>query len=446
LLKHEKFCSNCGQPIQQRDRFCTHCGHALGLQSENQQRTLLTQASIEFGAKDLSENDLSSVQNILLASISFLLTVICCVGGALLGYSQLPNILPGTALPTPHTAMVITPSLLAIPSDTLTFTPRPTLNLATVTPAPPTITLTFTPGPCIETVGDGDNLISIVARCGHRDLDVIEQVLEINNLSDPSNIQLGQSIEVPLPTETPDPNATPDETTQTSDDASAGSILIAEGLGELPTRTPSMTPTLPAGIQWHIIDEGEDIISIAYLYGADVEILSQLNPEVMFSQCDFGKATGGENCIVQLFQGQRLRVPAPTPTATIPPTSSGSETPTPTPTATYNAPSLVAPGNNVLFQRSDLITLRWSGSGTLGENELYRVFVKDLELGLERSIDTKDTLFIIPEDWQPIDTQRHRFSWYVATITNNITTDVLYQTETRQFLWESIPPATVESE
>ncbi|MGV2434965.1 MAG UNVERIFIED_CONTAM: hypothetical protein LVT10_08875 [Anaerolineae bacterium] len=86
------------------------------------------------------------------------------------------------------------------------------------------------------------------------------------------------------------------------------------------------------------------------------------------------------------------------------------------------------------------------GKRNVGENELYRVFVKDLELGLERSIDTKDTLFIIPEDWQPIDTQRHRFSWYVATITNNITTDVLYQTETRQFLWESIPPATVESE
>ncbi|MGV2434964.1 MAG UNVERIFIED_CONTAM: hypothetical protein LVT10_08870 [Anaerolineae bacterium] len=154
-------------------------------------------------------------------------------------------------------------------------------------------------------------MISVVPRCGHRDLDVIEQVLEINNLSDPSNIQLGQSIEVPLPTETPDPNATPDETTQTSDDASAGSILIAEGLGELPTRTPSMTPTLPAGIQWHIIDEGEDIISIAYLYGADVEILSQLNPEVMFSQCDFGKATGERIALCNSFKDNAYECPHP---------------------------------------------------------------------------------------------------------------------------------------
>ncbi len=407
---------------------------------------MLTQGNIELGANDLSENHLSPLQNILMGSVSFLLTVACCVGSALLGYYQLPTMLPSETLPTPPTSMVITPSVALTPSLTLTFTPRPTLNLATVTPAPPTATLTFTPGPCIETVGDGDNLISIVARCGHRDLDVIEQVLEINNLSDPSNIQLGQSIEIPRPTETPDPNITPDDATQTNGEANASSILIAEGLGELPTRTPSMTPTLPPGIQWHTIGEGENIITVAFLYGADIEILSQLNPEVTFSQCDFGKTTGGPNCIVQLFQGQRLRVPAPTPMPTIPPTSSGSETPTPTPTATYNAPSLVAPGNNVLFQRSDLITLRWTGSGTLGANELYRVYVKDLDTGIERSIDTKDTLFIIPEDWQSIDTQRHHFSWYVATIANDSTVNVLYQTETRQFLWESIPPATVESE
>ena len=444
-MNHEKFCSNCGQSIQPIDRFCAHCGQAVTLQGEVQKRNASSQGDVNLGGNDLSENHLTPSQNILIGVISFLLTVLCCLSSALLGYSQFSTFRQPPAAFTP-TVAVMTPSISFTSSQTLTPTARPTLNLPTVTPAPPTITLTFTHGPFIETVSEGDNLISIVARCGHRDLDVIEQVLEINNLSDPSSIQLGQSIEIPRPTETPDPNITPDSEVETNNEASASSILIAEGLGELPSRTPSMTPTLPYGIQWHTVGKDENIITVAFLYGADVEILSQLNPEVTFSQCDFGKTTGGPNCIVQLFLGQRLRVPAPTPTPTIPPTSSGSETPTPTPTATYNAPSLIAPGNNVLFQRSDLITLRWAGSGTLGENELYRVYVKDLESDLERSIDTKETLFIIPEDWQPIDTQRHRFSWYVVTIAHANTTEVLYQTESRQFLWESIPPVTMENQ
>ena len=125
-------------------------------------------------------------------------------------------------------------------------------------------------------------------------------------------------------------------------------------------------------------------------------MLSQLNPEVTFSQCDYGNPAGGPECTVLIYAGQQIRVPAPTPTPTLSPTLSGSETATPTLTATFNAPSALSPADRALFMKNEFITLRWVASGTLSEGQTYRVRVEDMTAGKVYSADTTDLVFHSP--------------------------------------------------
>ncbi|MBA3868713.1 MAG: hypothetical protein H0X30_06140 [Anaerolineae bacterium] len=89
------------------------------------------------------------------------------------------------------------------------------------------------------------------------------------------------------------------------------------------------TATLPSGITLHTVTGDENIVSIAFEYGTTIRILSELNPEIVFSQCDFGVGSGGSECTVLLYPGQQIRVPAPTP-AIPSPADQASSTPTPT--------------------------------------------------------------------------------------------------------------------
>jgi hypothetical protein len=137
------------------------------------------------------------------------------------------------------------------------------------------------------------------------------------------------------------------------------------------------TATLQPGVAWHTVIKDENIIMIAVEYGATLRVLSELNPEITFSQCDFGLGTGGENCVVQLYEGQQVRVPAPTPTPTIQPSPNGNETPTPTATATFNAPTALSPSDRAFFTKDALVTLRWVATGSLGPGQAYLVRVID---------------------------------------------------------------------
>jgi LysM repeat protein len=313
--------------------------------------------------------------------------------------------------------------------------------LPTVTAdAPPTRTITpspaptNTPGPCFQEVQAGDSLISLVSRCGHRDLDVIALVLEINNLSAPEVIQVGQTLEIPWPTSTVDPNL---EATATVEEVAQANPLIAfaadEG-AELIIVPP--TATLQPGVAWHQVAPGETIISVAFQYGADVKILSELNPEVTFSQCDFGEFGGGPSCVVNIFEGQQLRVPSPTLTPTLSPTPSGSETPSPSPSPTFNAPSALSPGNRALFRQGELVTLRWVASATLAPGQMYRVTVEDLTANTTYEGDTADLFFIIPDAWQGQDNRRHDYRWSISVIDSDNPDNPYFSTEPRIFVWE----------
>jgi hypothetical protein len=269
---------------------------------------------------------------------------------------------------------------------------------------------------------------------------VLELVLQINDLEAPERIQVGQVLEIPWPTPTPDASNLSSEATEPVEPAGEGSTvgMVAEVLpsdGGAPVALP--TETLQPGIKWHTIRRDETIISVAFEYAANLRVLSELNPEITFSQCDFGMASGGPNCVVQLREGQRIRVPAPTSTPTLSPTPSGSETPTPTATPTFNAPSIISPGDRALFRRSELVTLRWVASGTLGPNQSYRITVEDTTAGIIYGADTTELSFIVPQDWQGADSRRHEYIWSVSVIDDAAPDDPYFTTQSRAFIWEA---------
>jgi hypothetical protein len=398
----------------------------------------------QYGETDLSEATLRwRGGTYLFGALLAVITLVCA--GVVLSLGSRFNSPSGTS--SNIGTFTLVPTRGSAPEEIVTNTSRPTLNLPTVTPAPPTATFTETaaptetPGPCVQQVLEGDDLYALVSRCGHQHYeDIINQVVEINGLDDPSRIQIGQTLEIPWPTPTLDPNAVITEEVNITEETSSG-INVAENVGldsaeVFAGLSPAPTETLQPGVMWHRVLKDENIIVIAYQYGANVEIMSQLNPEIPFSQCDFGLDAGGAACTVPLFEGQLIRVPAPTPTPTLSPTPSGSETPTPTITPTFNAPTALSPDNRASFGRDNLVTLRWVATGTLAAGQAYRVEVTDQTTGSFYSANTQELFFILPEGWQGQDTEQHEFRWTVSVINTGDPTNPIYTTEARMFRWQ----------
>jgi hypothetical protein len=443
-----KICPICGASNHRNAAICSTCGTTLSsVGTAGSSRTPATSRTpdydFQYGETDLLEDNLRRLGQTYLAGILTFLVLIMFVGLALIiGPSILSRSGSGDGgeIGAPESVETPTrPSQLNFPTVT---TGPPTLT-PSITP-PPTATVTPTPTrtPCMQEVRAGEGLYNVVLRCGHQSLDVIDLVLEINDIDDPLLVRPGDIIEVPWPTETPDPNA---ELTETASDATGETGNTgAESTGEVAANNfddedfdPFLvaTPTLPAGVMFHQVVLGENIISIGLQYGANVEVLSQLNPEVSFAQCDFSLDFGGPRCNVQLIEGQQIRVPAPTPTATIPPTASGSETPTPTSTPTFNAPSAVSPSNRAFFRADQLVTLRWIGTATLGENQTYRLRVENVTDGIVYTVDSIQTSFVLPLEWQGTEDARFEFTWIVSVINTNDPDNPLFTTTERMFTW-----------
>jgi hypothetical protein len=129
-------------------------------------------------------------------------------------------------------------------------------------------------------------------------------------------------------------------------------------------------------------------------------------------------------------------VPAPTPTPFLSPTPNGSETPTPTATATFNLPGALSPGNRAFFGSGELVTLRWTATGTLAGDETYLVMVEDLTMGEVYTATTTELSFVLPDDWHSQDETRHDFRWTISIITIGQPDNPRYTTEARQFTWQ----------
>lgn len=340
------------------------------------------------------------------------------------------------AYDTSPTASPITPSATPLPTNTR---PAPRA-FPTITPLPATPTPTPTEGPCIKTAKAGDTLYGLAQQCGHRDYSIVDVILTENpDLSCAACLQEGQTINIPWPTPTLDPNAT-SENTGAAVGSTTQNLVVASNSDATPDvlATFFVEPTLRPGLQWHVVGENENMIIIAQIYGADAKVLSDINPEIDFAQCDFSERYGGPQCTVLLYPGQRIRVPAPTPTPMLSPTPSGSETPTPTYTPTFNIPIATSPQDNAKFDANSLVTLRWSSTGSLAQNEMYIVRVKNLDTDETFEAKTDDLFFVIPEEWQPTLNNTNTFEWTVSIgrLDGNTVVSVRETTSPRTFQWQ----------
>lgn len=444
----EKICPICGTTAHPNAQVCVTCGTSLAgvpLASKAARAASRHLGPDEYGETDLLEGSRRTGRETvwfigLVTGLLLTCGLLIFIPVLLSQRTQSEDETQSAETAVQASTLSATPNPLASSQPILisTNTMRPELALSTVTPAPPTPTQSPTQGPCEVTVQAGDDLTSLAYGCGHRSLDVLPLILDLNNMDSADMLQAGQALVIPWPTpEGGAPEAAPTANGETSGADTA--VLVASSSESLVTVAPTLFPTatLLSGLMWYVVQPNDSMVGIMYQYNTSAEVLSQINPEVPFSQCDFSEDSGGPSCTVLLQPGQMFRVPAPTPTPTLSPTPSGSETATPTATATFNAPALMSPNNRSLFDAGDIITLRWVTSGVLGIGENYQISVRDLTSGVEYQETTTEQFFIIPEAWQGADDRRHDFEWTVGVVTESDPTNVLYPTEPRLFTWES---------
>ncbi len=408
-----KRCPICAANNPSSARVCSNCGTAIvDVEPRNvRAESILSSRNYDYrhGETDLYEGALGAAPGRLLLGI-FVFAIALLAGLALAIISNLSQVADTRLVDLSPTAMPARQQFPTVTAGIPTAAPSPT--------PPPTMvpTETFTPAPCIHRVAAGDSLISIIARCGYSSLDILPTVKAINGIVDETRIQVGQEIVVPLPSATVDPLASP--VPQLDASANLEGNPAADGLALLSFDpfAPTETPTLLPGLMWHRVAAGENMIAIAVRYDTNAKQLSDINPEVEFALCEFGLPYGGGDCIVELVEGQALRVPAPTATITPVPTLSGSETPVPPATATVNAPFAVSPPDQAFFVASDQITLRWVATGALTANETFRIDIAELGANNEYTAETRDLYFIVPRQWQAEDDQRHTYTWQVSIV------------------------------
>lgn len=452
-------CPLCGaiQPVSART--CAICGAALTGEplavpvpeaKAPRQREAASRYDPGAGDDDLYAGDLSGRVGRLLLVVGIVAVLLL---GVVLGLAVARWVAGGGDGAGPRTEGIAGPTApptstprVATPAHTLTPTRDAMMSLPTVTPMPPTATPTPTVTPCYQTAGQGDTVLGMAYRCGHRELAIVDVILEINGMKNPEELQLGQTLEIPWPTPTPGPGQELTATAQEGEpetqgqEASPTLRVNVFGTPDALAKYENIEPTLRPGQAWHVVEPGQTILGIAYIYDTTIETLSQINPEIPFLQCDYGDPTGGPNCVVILYEGQRVRVPVPLPTPTLSPTPSGTLTPTPSPTPTFNAPYALGPEDGARFAADQLVTLRWGSTGTLGAQERYIVRVRDLDTGQEYTAAIAETSYILPGGWQPRDRNRHTFEWSIAVgeiDERGMVISARYATEPRRFTWES---------
>lgn len=307
--------------------------------------------------------------------------------------------LPGTSTATP-TSDGPTATLTASRTSPPTVGP---IRLASATPSAtpppstPTATATPTPGPYTYVVQSGDTLFGVIERFGYTDGRVIPDILALNpNIPNADNLPVGQEILIPRRT----PTLTP-----------PGYEATVAMMGTLGVQVQQ--PISPnTEISCHRVEEGQTILEIAELYNTQLEVLSNLNPEIIFRGCDFNNRSGGPDCVVRINIGQCVNVPLPTATPTLSPTPSGSETPTPTPT--YNAPITVYPPNGSIV--AGPITLEWVSVGVLDDDEYYYVELTDRTANLQYTQVTRNTSLRLPSELIPPDGAQHDVEWRVVVV------------------------------
>jgi hypothetical protein len=458
----------CGAFNEPKARQCVICGAALSQKTERSSKTSsATQPApapqngyydSAQGEDDLLARNVMSTPLVGIIGFGLFVVITALIIGAIVFFgredgddNEVETVQNQEQATLAETLILTSP----MPSNTPPDLPSAPL-FPTITPLPATNTPTETPGPCIVPVEEGDTLSQLIFECGHlQSADLVPTVIELNGLDENASLSIGQEIEIPRPTPTSARRDTDEDAGASLTEGENGEELDVETLAVAAEATSDnasvnefgtpdnlatlfLEPTLRPGLMWHTISSGENIIIIAQQYEVDAKVLSDLNPEVNFNQCDFSAKYGGPNCIVILVPGQRMRVPAPLPTPTLSPTPSGSETATPTLTPTFNMPEAFSPADGAYFGADRLVTLRWSATGTLAANERYLVRVTNLDTDEDFRARTDELFFVMPQSWQPDAGQTSEFEWTVEieVVLDNAVVETRQPTHPRRFRWE----------
>jgi LysM repeat protein len=207
---------------------------------------------------------------------------------------------------------------------TRTLAPTPT---STSSPTPlPTSTHTPVP-PLVHQVQEGETLIVIAEQYDT----TIDLIIALNPDVDPTLIQVGQVLLIPVATPTPGPTSTPDP--------------------GVPTPTPSDYVV-------HIVVPGDTLSSIAEQYGISLALIRAANDLPL----DDDTIRPNQSLVIPVG----TPVPSPTPTVDL--------NATPTPVPPYPGPPLLSPPNGATIVGSEEpILLQWASVSVLRDDEWYEL-------------------------------------------------------------------------
>jgi LysM repeat protein len=296
------------------------------------------------------------------------------------------------------TGKILSPTISPTASTTPTLTVTPTETLI------PTDTATLTPLPPIEyVVKTGDNCGTIAFLYGSS----IPAIISLNNLnSQCTNLQVGQTIKVPVATSTPPPPPTS-------------------------TLEPAAATRAACQVVEYTVQTGDTLGIIAANYGVSQKSIKDRNG--LSTDSVFIGST------LEIPLCDRAATPGPSPTPTLPPP--------------YPAPNLLLPADAAQFTLSnDSIVLQWASIGTLRDNEAYQVTVLDVASGTGRK-DVQyvtDTKYIVPVGFRPQDSGAHVMRWWVVTVRQTGSDDqgnAIWSTAgaastMRDFVWSGAGPAS----
>lgn len=282
------------------------------------------------------------------------------------------------------------------------------------TPAPPTLSptpeATATLEPHQYTVQSGDTLYYILQLFGYRDLSVVPEVIELNNMSDENDLTAGETLLIPRQTPTPAPTGT-EGPSPTPGPTSTETLTPAPGT---PTADPNVTPDLggcgyepgtrcisPDGGFWlHEVVEGDTCAQLALAYDTTVPDVLQDNLLT-------------EACLIAPGDILRIRIKV-TLTPTLTPTGGPDSTATPTPT--LSPPSLLAPANRAEIARGESVVLQWAAAQPLPDDASYLVVVRNTDTDEAFRATTQSNIYRLPADLQPEGGQSTTYEWHVVIV------------------------------
>ncbi|MGB4594326.1 MAG: LysM peptidoglycan-binding domain-containing protein [Anaerolineaceae bacterium] len=379
---------------QKNTKICPVCGTKL---SESASRCLVCGTQLNVTASITKNGNTQPKRTISEVKLSLPLAIIIgavflILVGFLAYFIFQSTLTPTDGLPTstPTETIPANATSTMTPTHTLTPTPAPTL-----TPEPP-IQVTVQAGQYCSTFAGLYNVSQ-------------ESIRILNNLGIDCALSEGMTLMIPRPTITPTtaPSPTIDMTAESD-------------------------PFLDCEYDSVVVSAETTLFGLSTSYNVPMEEIRAFN--------------GMTNDILR--QGDTVKIPLCNRRAFNAPT------PTPTNCPPYPAPSLLLPADGQAFGSSaDSVALQWSAVADLSNNELYRVTVQDLTSETEKILVQyiRDTKFILPATFRPVDTTAHAIRWsvVVARQTNSGTENPTYidaglSSERRVFTWTGTGAAVPE--